>query len=235
MPPVSPYYTLLYHTTPTIPYYPYYTLQPLLYHTTPTIPYNPYYTIQPLLYHTTPTIPYYPYYTLQPLLYLSTPTIPFNPYYTLQTLLYTTTPTIPYNPYYTLQPLLYPTTPTIPYNPYYTLQPLLYPTTRIVQAHTISQPFAYDEYKKSKIKEKIDEKRENRIQMAKVCCPASNAGNISLGNILPCLMFLNPSTKGMIIEAGTYRQITTVSTHYITCLTVNSFTDHTLSLNNSHR
>ena len=33
-----------------------------------------------------------------------------------------------------------------------------------LQAHSIAQPFAYDDYKKTKIQEKIQEKRQNRIQ-----------------------------------------------------------------------
>lgn len=32
------------------------------------------------------------------------------------------------------------------------------------QARSIAQPFAYEEYRKNKIREKIEEERQNRVQ-----------------------------------------------------------------------
>jgi len=38
-----------------------------------------------------------------------------------------------------------------------------------LQAKSIAEPFAFEEYRKKKILEKIEEERENRVRI-KVCC-----------------------------------------------------------------
>lgn len=37
------------------------------------------------------------------------------------------------------------------------------------QARSIAEPFAYEEYRKKRIQEKLDEERQNRVKL-KVCC-----------------------------------------------------------------